>query len=100
MAECPQSPGAWSLDSDVVTRRATWAQRLETVANSHNWAWPILSAAVGALAVTILAAGHRMIDLGTYLLGGAHAFRGDLYHVVYQPTHLGFTSPPFAALWF
>ncbi len=41
-----------------------------------------------------------MIDLGTYLLGGAHAFRADLYHVVYQPTHLGFTYPPFAALWF
>jgi len=41
-----------------------------------------------------------MIDLGTYLLGGNHAFRSDLYSVVYPPTHLGFTYPPFAALLF
>jgi alpha-1,2-mannosyltransferase len=43
---------------------------------------------------------HRQIDLGTYLLGGAHVFRPDLYRVTYEPTGLGFTYPPFAALWF
>lgn len=60
----------------------------------------MLSATAGALAVTILALAHRFIDLGTYLMGGAHALRGDLYTVTYQPTHLGFTYPPFAAILF
>ncbi|HSN02418.1 MAG TPA: glycosyltransferase 87 family protein [Acidimicrobiales bacterium] len=56
--------------------------------------------ACGAAAVTVLALVHRLIDLGTYLMGGAHALRGDLYAVSYPPTHLGFTYPPFAALLF
>lgn len=33
-------------------------------------------------------------------MGGAHAFNADLYRVVYRPTGLGFTYPPFAAFWF
>jgi len=52
------------------------------------------------ISVTALAAAHREIDLGTYLLGGAHAVQPDLYQVVYRPTGLGFTYPPFAALLF
>jgi len=60
----------------------------------------MLSALVGLVGVTILASVHRMIDLGTYLLGGAHAFHSDLYRVIYGPTHLGFTYPPFAAVLF
>ena len=80
--------------------RDAWADRLESVANANNWTWPIVSAAIGTLGVIILASVHRMIDLGTYLLGGAHAFHSDLYRVLYQPTHLGFTYPPFAALLF
>ncbi len=62
--------------------------------------WPIISASIGVIGVTVLAAVHRLIDLGTYLLGGAHAFRSDLYRVIYPPTHLGFTYPPFAAVLF
>jgi alpha-1,2-mannosyltransferase len=62
--------------------------------------WPVISVAIGFIGVTVLAAVHRMIDLGTYLLGGAHAFRSDLFRVLYPPTHLGFTYPPFAAVLF
>ena len=62
--------------------------------------WPAISATVAVTGVTVLAAVHRLIDLGTYLLGGANAFRSDLYSVHYPPTHLGFTYPPFAALLF
>jgi len=76
-----------------------WESRLDTVARS-GWTWPVISAVMGFLGVTVLAAVHRLIDLGTYLLGGAHAFRADLYHAVYEPTHLGFTYPPFAAILF
>ena len=76
------------------------SERLEDVAGAHNWAWPLLSAAITVIVSTILAAVHRQIDLGTYLLGGAHAFHPDLYRVVYRPTGLGFTYPPFAAFWF
>ena len=75
-------------------------ERLESVARTRGWMWPIVSATVATTGVTVLAAVHRMIDLGTYLLGGAHAARTDLYSVVYPPTHLGFTYPPFAALLF
>jgi alpha-1,2-mannosyltransferase len=89
-----------SLGPKSEDRRATWTNRLDTVAQAHNWTWPVVSGALAILGVTILAAVHRLIDLGTYLLGGTHAFRVDLYRVVYPPTHLGFTYPPFAALWF
>jgi alpha-1,2-mannosyltransferase len=76
------------------------SERLEIVAGTRNWAWPLLSAVLAAIVATTLAAVHRQIDLGTYLLGGAHAFHPDLYRVVYRPTGLGFTYPPFAAIWF
>jgi alpha-1,2-mannosyltransferase len=55
---------------------------------------------VSVLGVTTLAIVHRLIDLGTYRLGGDNAFSASLYHVIYSPTHLGFTYPPFAALVF
>jgi alpha-1,2-mannosyltransferase len=89
-----------SLGPDAEDGRATSANRLDAVARAHDWTWPVVSATIGALGVTILATVHRQIDLGTYLLGGAHALRPDLYRVLYQPTHLGFTYPPFAALLF
>ncbi len=76
------------------------AEGLESVARNHGWAWPIGLAAVGVTVATVVAAVHRQLDLNTYLLGGRHAFSTDLYRVVYPPTHLGFTYPPFAALWF
>jgi alpha-1,2-mannosyltransferase len=60
--------------------------------------WPVISATIAFIGVTVLASVHRLVDLGTYLLGGAHALQPDLYRVVYPPTHLGFTYPPFAAL--
>jgi hypothetical protein len=81
-------------------RRLSCSGRLEVIAGTRSWAWPLLSAAIGLVFATALAAVHRQIDLGTYLLGGAHAFQPDLYRVAYQPTGLGFTYPPFAALWF
>jgi alpha-1,2-mannosyltransferase len=43
---------------------------------------------------------RQEVDLGTYLLGGAHAFSADLYRIRYSGTHLPFTYPPFAALLF
>lgn len=46
----------------------------------------------------VVAAMNRQGDLQTYLLGGRYVFSGDLYRVVYAPTHLGFTYPPFPAL--
>jgi alpha-1,2-mannosyltransferase len=89
-----------SLGSEPEIPGTTWANRCDTVARTHGWTWPVISAGIGAIGVTVLASVHRMIDLGTYLLGGTHAFRADLYHVVYEPTHLGFTYPPFAAILF
>ena len=80
-------------------RRPT-SERLEDIAGTQNWTWPLLSAAIAAIVTTTLAAVHRQVDLGTYILGGAHAFHPNLYRVVYRPTGLGFTYPPFAAFWF
>ncbi len=62
-------------------------------------AWPLCSVAISLVSATALAALHRQIDLGTYLLGGAHVFRPDLYRVTYEPTALGFTYPR-SPLWF
>ena len=99
-SRAPSNRSAPSLGSKSETPDATWALRFDTVARTHGWTWPVISAGIGGVGVTVLAAVHRMIDLGTYLLGGTHAFRADLYHVVYEPTHLGFTYPPFAAILF
>ncbi len=52
------------------------------------------------IGVTILALVHQQLDLGTYLLGGAHAASNDLFSVTYPADHLGFTYPPFSALLF
>ncbi len=49
---------------------------------------------------TVLALVHQQLDLGTYLLGGAHAQSNDLFTVTYPADHLGFTYPPFSALLF
>jgi alpha-1,2-mannosyltransferase len=76
------------------------ADRLEGVASTRGWAWPVISGSLSVVGVTVLALAHRMIDLGTYLLGGSHALQSNLYDVTYAPTHLGFTYPPFAALLF
>jgi len=101
MAPLPPSNGhPPSLDSVSAARQRNWADRLESGARTRGWMWPVISAVIAVLGVTVLAVVHRMIDLGTYLLGGAHAFRSDLYSVIYPPTHLGFTYPPFAALLF
>ncbi len=85
---------------DAAARRATWIRRLSEISRSRGWAWPIASLLVSVVVVISLAIVHRLIDLGTYRLGGANAFSAHLYHVVYAPTHLGFTYPPFAALVF
>jgi alpha-1,2-mannosyltransferase len=67
---------------------------------ARGWGWPILSAAVAFVGVTVLAVVHAQVDLSTYLLGGAHARAGDLFSVTYPGDGLGFTYPPFSALLF
>jgi len=89
-----------SFDSASVARQWNGGDHLESIARTHGWMWPVLSTTIGLIGVTVLAVVHRLIDLGTYLLGGANAFGSDLYSVRYAPTHLGFTYPPFAALLF
>jgi alpha-1,2-mannosyltransferase len=81
-------------------RRAPIADRLDDVARTHGWAWPVGLAAVGVIVATVMAAVHRQLDLNTYLMGGDHAFSTDLYRVIYAPTQHGFTYPPFASLLF
>ena len=101
MVPLPPSNGRRSsLNSDSLTPRTDWGERFNTVARTHGWTWPVVSVAVGFIGVTVLGAVHRLIDLGTYVLGGTNAFHSNLYRVVYPPTHLGFTYPPFAAVLF
>jgi alpha-1,2-mannosyltransferase len=73
---------------------------MRAIASARGWGWPLASAAVAFVGVTVLAFAHTQIDLATYLLGGAHARSGDLFSVTYPATHLGFTYPPFSALLF
>lgn len=101
MATLPPSDGRRStLESDPGTLHWILTDRLESIARSHDWMGPVLSTSAALIAITVLAAVHRLIDLGTYILGGAHALQSNLYNVDYSPTHLGFTYPPFAALLF
>jgi alpha-1,2-mannosyltransferase len=76
------------------------ALRMRAVAAGRGWAWPALSAAVAFAGATVLALVHQQIDLSTYLLGGAHAWSGDLFRVTLPKDGLGFTYPPFSALLF
>lgn len=76
------------------------AQRMDAIAARRGFALPILSALIALAGVTELAHLHIQVDLGTYLLGGAHAFSADLFTVTYPSDHLGFTYPPFAAVLF
>ncbi len=80
--------------------RDALALRMRTVASERSWAWPAVSGALAVLGATVLALAHRQLDLGTYLLGGAHAQSNDLFTVTYPADHLGFTYPPFSALLF
>jgi alpha-1,2-mannosyltransferase len=93
-------PGGFVRQSPPCRERRPGSGTLEVIAGTRSWAWPLLSAAIGLVFATALATIRRQIDLGTYLLGGAHAFQPDLYRVAYQHTGLGFTYPPFAAFWF
>jgi hypothetical protein len=43
--------------------RGSGIARLEVIAGIRRWAWPLLSALIGLVAVTALAAVHRQIDL-------------------------------------
>jgi alpha-1,2-mannosyltransferase len=67
---------------------------------TRGWGWPIVSASVAFVGVTVLAVVHTQVDLSTYLLGGAHAGAADLFSVTFPVDHLGFTYPPFSALLF
>ena len=74
--------------------------QMRAISSARGWGWPVASAAVAFVGVTVLTFSHTQIDLATYLLGGAHARSGDLFSVTYPATHLGFTYPPFSALLF
>ena len=87
-------------DPSKARREFVSAAKLETIAGTHTWTWPLISVVVGLVSATTLAIIHYQLDLGTYLLGGQHVFRPDLYAVADKSTGLGFTYPPFAALWF
>jgi len=63
-----------------------------------RWWLPMLSTAAALGYALAVAATNRQGDLQTYLLGGRYVLSGELYRVVYAPTHLGFTYPPFPAL--
>jgi alpha-1,2-mannosyltransferase len=76
------------------------ADRLRDISRTRNWTLPVVAVGIPMVATFILAMVRRQVDLGTYLMGGAHAFGANLYQVVYPPTGLGFTYPPFAALLF
>jgi alpha-1,2-mannosyltransferase len=76
------------------------ALRLRALASDRGWGWPVLSAAVAFVGATALALFHQQLDLSIYLLGGAHAWSNDLFGVSYPTNHLGFTYPPFSALFF
>jgi alpha-1,2-mannosyltransferase len=83
-----------------VATDADLSARMDVLATRHGWGWPIVSTVVSLIGITVLALVHRQVDLGTYLLGGAHAFSSSLFTVTYPQDHLGFTYPPFAALLF
>lgn len=73
---------------DVMDRAGGWP-----------WRWALAAALATALFVLLGSAVERVqVDLGTYLLGARHVLGGDLYRVVYAPTGLGYTYPPFLAL--
>jgi alpha-1,2-mannosyltransferase len=73
---------------------------MRAIASARGWGWPVVSGLLAWAGVTVLAVVHAQIDLGTYLLGGAHARAADLFTVTSPIDHLGFTYPPFAALLF
>ena len=76
------------------------SQRMARVAHARGWWLPAVSATATVVAVTAFVWSRHEIDLGVYLMGGAHVFSTDLYHVRYLPNNLGFTYPPVAALLF
>lgn len=76
------------------------AERLDGIARNRSWWLPATSTAVTLVFFTTTVWFRQEVDLGTYLMGGAHAFSSDLYRIRFPATHLGFTYPPFAALLF
>jgi alpha-1,2-mannosyltransferase len=73
------------------------ADRMRAISGIRSWRLPVVCAGIPLVVTFILAMVRRQVDLGTYLMGGAHAFKANLYQVLYPPTGLGFTYPPFAA---
>jgi alpha-1,2-mannosyltransferase len=76
------------------------AAGMRDFSRARGWVLPVVAVGIPLVATFILALVRRQVDLGTYLMGGAHALGANLYQVVYPPTGLGFTYPPFAALLF
>jgi alpha-1,2-mannosyltransferase len=78
----------------------TLADRMSAISRTRGWRLPVICAAIPLIVTFILALVRRQVDLGTYLMGGTHAFGANLYQVLYPPTGLGFTYPPLAAMLF
>ncbi|MGH9016268.1 MAG: glycosyltransferase 87 family protein [Acidimicrobiales bacterium] len=76
------------------------AERMTRVARARSWWWPASLASATFVIFTLIVWRRIEVDLGTYLMGGAHAFSPSLYRMLYPPTGLGFTYPPFPALLF
>ncbi len=76
------------------------ADRMRGISRTRGWRLPAVSTGIPLVVTFILAMVRRQVDLGTYLMGGTHAFGANLYQVLYPPTGLGFTYPPFAAMLF
>jgi alpha-1,2-mannosyltransferase len=93
----PRAPHAYSSQS-MGTTSAT--QRLTDIARPRSWWLPAVSATLTVVGFSVICGVRTEIDLGVYLMGGAHIFSTNLYHVRYLPNNLGFTYPPFAALLF
>jgi alpha-1,2-mannosyltransferase len=74
------------------------ADRMRAISGTRSWRLPVVCAGIPLVVTFVLAMVRRQVDLGTYLMGGAHAFKANLYQVLYPPTGLGFTYPPFAAI--
>ena len=115
LKELAREPARRRLDPDLRVRegddaaptrlesrvgRDALISRMTAVAASRGWVWPALSVALAMVGATVVAVVHQQIDLTTYLLGGAHAWAGDLFSVTLPKDGLGFTYPPFSALLF
>jgi alpha-1,2-mannosyltransferase len=75
------------------------AERLAHEARSRGWWLPLASATATVVAFTVIVWSRREVDLGTYLMGGAHAFSPDLYTLFSPVAHLPLRLNTVAFTW-